>query len=266
MIAVLLLAALAAVQLHYHHVPGARQVRFRHVHVSGYHGATGDQVRAVLNLHRANPAVALITGTENYNGQDDLAWKAGGWQTFRVGELTITWRTTVLEQARDDEPGWVRRLTDLVWYRGTGQKLNGLDSACVHLRVLENHRRVIIRSAHMPSSVQEGGGWSKVLGRVRVYHAAMRTWKKIVRASLRHHPDAVLIVVADWNLDHARRWVRTYLGRYLKPLRPVLAHQGTLGSREVDVAWVVGAETDDPEVHRRMRGLDHSAKSYQLAA
>lgn len=262
----LLLAALVGLQLH-HPTPRVRiQTRFRHVHVSGYHGATGDQVRAVLALHRANPDVAVITGTENYNGQDDLAWKAAGWATYRTGELTITWRTSVLEQARDDHAGWSRQLTALAWYRGTGEKILGLSSACVHLRTVATKRRIIIRWAHMPSSVQQGGGWSKVAGRVRVYHAAMRTWRSIVRLTLRNHPDAVLIVVADWNLDHGRSWVRAYLGRHLKPLRPVLAHEGTLGAREVDVAWVWGAETSDAAVHRQMPGLDHRATSYALTA
>lgn len=262
----LLLAVLAALQLHGRPTsqPGKR-VRFRPVHVSGYHGATGEQVRAILDIHRANPEVAVITGTENYDGKHDLAWRAKGWATFRVGELTITWRTSVLEQFRDDAPGWKVRLTDRAFYRGTGQKVLGLDSACVHLRTAETKRRVIIRWAHMPSSVQEGGGWSQVMGRVRVYWAAMRAWKHIVRTTLRNHPDAVLIIVADWNLDHARRWVRLYLGRRLKPLRPVLAHEGTLGSREVDVAWVVGAETRDATVHPRRPGVDHKATSYELA-
>lgn len=262
----LLLVGLLALQTHGRAPHTTNVVRFRHVHVSGYHGATGAQIRAILDTHRANAAVAVITGTENYNGQDDLAWKAAGWQTFRVGELTITWRTSVLEQARPDQAGWGRQLTDLPWFRGTGDLLNGLSSACVHLRVIENERRVIIRWAHMPSSVQEGGGWSKVAQRVRVYHAAMRSWRHIVRLSLRNHPDAVLIIVADWNLDHGRRWVRRYLRRYLKPLEPVLAHEGTLGSREIDVAWVGGAGTSEPEVHNRRPGVDHKATSYELAA
>lgn len=238
---------------------------FRAVHLSGYHRATVAQVRAELDRHRANPTVALITGTENYKGEHNDAWREKGWRTFRTGELTITWRTAVLASTiAADPPGWARQLSERTFHRGTGQPVKGLFSGVVRLQHTGTGRRVIVRWAHMPASVQAGSGWSKTLGRVLVYRDAMRTWRSIVRLTLRNHPDAVLIVAADWNLDHGRKWVRSYLRRHLAPLRPALAHEGTLGNREIDVPWVHGAAVSGVEVHRRAPGHDHKAKSYRL--
>lgn len=240
-------------------------VTSRHVHISGYHGATTEQLRAVLDRFRADPDVHLITGTENYHGQDMAAWHALGWHAIRHGELTACRRVggNLLVASHMQPDGFERQLTDLTFYRGTGEKVNGLQCASWHLQTSQA-RRVVVRWVHMPSGVQAGGGWSKTLQRVRVYHAAMKTWRAIVRLTLEHHPDAVVIVIGDWNLDHGRRWVRAYLRRYLKPLRPVLAHEGTLGAREVDVAWVHGAEVDNVRVNPTRLPFDHDAKSYDI--
>lgn len=237
----------------------------RLVHVSGYHGATTDQVRTMLDRFRNDPDVQLITGTENYNGQDMAAWFAHGWHVIRHGELTAARRLRgdLLLHPNTDPGGYSRELTSLVFYRGTGEKVTGLRCATWHLMTADR-RRVVIRWAHMPSSVQAGSGWSHTAQRVRVYQAAMRTWRTVVRHTLYKHPDAVVVIVADWNLDHLRRWVRTYLRRYLAPLRPALAHEGTLGRREVDVPWVHGADVSDVRVVPLRPPFDHDAKAYVL--
>lgn len=99
---------------------------------------------------------------------------------------------------------------------------------------------LLLSPGHMPAGVE--GSWKARTARVVAHLACVRRWRRLVRRWRRRYgPDAVL-VVADWNLNLLRLWVRAWARTSWPSLRPPRRKNtgtvGDLGRRLI--SWPLG--------------------------
>ncbi|MDF1603412.1 hypothetical protein [Nocardioides sp. YIM 152315] len=133
-----------------------------------------------------------------------------------------------------------------VGYYLLARDLDGMRKGQVAVLALLEHvstgRTLLVSVTHTPSGVE--AAWSSA--RARQYRDTSQTWRRLVREWRRdHRPDAELLV-ADWNLDAHKPWVREHTHAAWPGMKQVSPPPigGTHGKRLID--W---------PLTRRVRGV-----------
>lgn len=209
----------------------ALRVDLRAAHLSGRFDRDPDDLRD--ELERVERWADIITLTEvDRNARGDVLERFArehGFQLLRrgngtKGESAILVHTSVWRVRR-----WaaVMLAGDLDGMRG------GQVAVLALLEHVETRATLLVSTTHTSSGVE--GDWAR--GRRATEHrTAVQTWRRVVREWRRkHRPDAELIV-ADWNLDAHKPWVRAWI-RSAWPgllLPRQLPKQGSHGGRLID--------------------------------
>lgn len=153
------------------------------------------------------------------------------------------------------------KCTDLTYHRVGGAEVE----IWAQIVVLEfpNRRRSLFSAIHMPSSVEDGGGWKTNSQRVKVLKAAARGWRRECRRVARKH-NAQRVLSGDFNINGRRYFARKWFARTFPKLRaaeyarrmPRLAP--THGNRAIDrVIHSKGLKALFHDVTPPIKGYDH---------
>lgn len=200
----------------------------RAVHLSGRYDRSPKSLRR--QVEAAAEWADVITLTEvDRTARGDVLRELAGFRLLRRGdgqrgESAILVRTTVWEVVAWDA---VMLVDDLDGMRG------GQVASIALLRHRATGRTLLVSTTHTSAGVE--AGWT-ASARAREHRDAVTVWRHTVRAwRRRHRPDSEL-VVADWNLNAHRPWVRAWI-RSAWPgltLPKWLPKRGTHGRRLID--------------------------------
>lgn len=232
------------------------------VHASGRYDRPLPDVAAALPRLQGIASVVVHTEQAGRPAARDRLFVRAGWSFWHAagpgaGEVVIQWSDQV------DLAGEPRsqRLTSLRYWRKGGARTPYFTAAVVPLAVDASLPLVVVIGAHLPTR--------NTALRRRVWAAAMRGLVRTVRTVRRRYPGALVVVSADFNVDHRDgRGGHPLVARYLGPLgladgwEGVTPAAGTHGARVIDGVWtdlavqscrvVVG---DFPSDHRPLRAV-----------
>lgn len=184
----------------------------RHIHSSGRYDRPDEAVRNALRRYASH--ADLITLTETQKRERNVlrmdGWRVSKYSGAGTGDPAILTDSRIWEVLLM----WSHKLTDKEQRRGPGGPPPP-HSLTVLLRNKGNGKRLLVSVAHLPSHVE--GDWRDRTWRVQVWLEAHREWKRHVNW-LRKRYRVKVMMVADWNLDIKKRWVRAAL----KALHPRL--------------------------------------------
>lgn len=227
---------------------------FTHTHASGY--AQADAGKAVADISRYRITSDLITTTEHKDRRFDAAFLAEGWDSHLGHECRVAWRTDVFELAGRPR---VRARHGFTFKKGTNpQAVARIEY--VPLRHLDTGKRIRVRVAHMPSSVQYGDGFRGRTPRVAAWVATLALWGRLARRDARKRPRQAQINVADWNVNLHRRHWRVLIGRALGQRCPSpLPREGSHHKRLIDGFFFLGLSARGSRVLAKGASSDHRA-------
>lgn len=212
-----------------------------HVHLSGKFNRSAELLRAQV-LAAAQWADVITLTEVNYDDRGAVLADLDGWTLLRghdgpQGESAIlvradTWRV------RD----WATQLLS----DSVPAARNRIVVVIALLEHVETGLTLLLSAGHMPASVERG--WRARTARVRAHISCALAWRRLLRDWWRRYrPDGGL-VVADWNLNLLRGWVRAWARKVFHAWRPPAPDrtpaEGDLGRRLI--SWAIG---------RRLRGL-----------
>lgn len=231
----------------------------RHIHASGFHGASREQWMALTDdLARYAGVVAV---TECRRDVAPFNWNQYRPRGVAGAECAVLWNREEWAQtmpASDHRGHW--RLTKHTFYTGKGHERPGVVATWVLLTQRSTGATLLTVVAHMPASVQRGDGFSRNLRRVRAWRSALSGLHRMVlQLSAELRPDEV-VVSADWNADVTRRFWRTVINAGLgnTGLRLKRADEPThRGGRTID-AHATTARAPARHVLKVAPGFDHA--------
>ncbi|MBB3041233.1 hypothetical protein [Nocardioides soli] len=212
----------------------------RAVHLSGRYDRSPESLREQLEAAARRADVITVTEVDRPQRGDVLRGLAG----FRLlrrgngqrGESAILVRTAVWEVVAWDA---VMLVKDLDGQRG------GQVAPIALLRHRATGCTLLVSTTHTSAGVE--AGWA-ASARAREHRDAVAVWRHTVLAwRRRYRPDGEL-VVADWNLDALRPWVRAWI-RSAWPgltLPKRLPKKGTHGRRLID--WCLTRRIHRPRI------------------
>jgi hypothetical protein len=229
----------------------------RHIHASGFHGASREQWATLADEIARRATVAGLTECRR-----DVA--PFNWNLYRPknvpgAECAVMWDRAVWGQvmpASDHRGHW--RITAITFYTGNGHERPGVVATWVLLRQEGTGKTLLVIVAHMPASVQRGDGFSRNLRRVRAWRSALSGLHRMVlHLRSEHRPDEV-ILSADWNVDVSRRVWKVLINAGLgnTGLRIKRADEGTHHARTID-AHATTMRAPARHVLNGVRGFDH---------
>lgn len=131
--------------------------------------------------------------------------------------------------------------------------------------------RIVVSVVHLPSSVE---GEARVMGgRADEWFLARRNWVRRVKKLKRAYKADAMAIIADWNIDLKKRWVKVLI----KSLHPRwkfvwnlsdLPAGGTHGKRIIDFTLIKGKirVVKRPKIHRTTAASDHRGYDEVLGA
>lgn len=129
-------------------------------------------------------------------------------------------------------------------------------------------RAVVFSVVHLPSAVEGNGRVAG--GRADEWRLARKNWLRHVKA-LQKRFSADAIIVADWNLDWKKRWVRVLIRSLMPKWKMVWGKKlpvvGTHGNRLIDWTMFRGRirVVRRPSIHKITKASDHRGYDETLA-
>ena len=237
-----------------HRRPGRVTAFVSHIHLSGKFNRSAHLLRAQV-LAAAQWADVITLTEVNYADRGDVLEAIDGWTLLRghdgpQGESAILVRSDTWRVHR-----WATHLlSDTV-----PAARNRVVVVIALLEHVETGLTLLLSAGHMPASVEKG--WRARTARVKAHISCVLAWRRLVRDWWRRRrPDGGLIV-ADWNLNLLRTWVRDWARRIFRAWRPPTpgdtARSGDLGRRLI--SWAIGRRLSGLKlrVSRRDPASDH---------
>jgi hypothetical protein len=135
-----------------------------------------------------------------------------------------------------------------------------IGAAVAVLKHKHSNNKIVVSVVHLPSSV-EGQGRVEG-GRRDEWYEARRNWVRRVKQLRRKYDADAMMIIADWNIDLKRAWVRTLIKSLFPTWRWVwneFPNIGTHGNRLIDFTLIKGKLriAKKPKIHRITGASDH---------
>lgn len=235
--------------------------KFKHIHLSTRYDRSTDVLRRVVASYIRHDA-SIMTFTEvDTEKREKVLRQFEGWG-FVAGDKT----------GRDDcgimwnEEEWTvlhKETINVAKYMA-----GNIGAAYAVLEHKDTGKAIVVSVVHLPSSVE---GHGRVAGgRAAEWFLARRNWVKHAKALRKRFGAKSIMLVADWNLDLKKKWVRVLIKaqhprfKWLWKNWPVV---GTHGNRLIDFTLIKGGlrMVKHPEIHGMTRASDHRAYEETLA-
>lgn len=217
--------------------PSDRRI-FGLIHASGRFDRGLPEERDALPRLQQVSSVIVHTEKAGRAAARDRLYVGAGWSFWHSGrdagaaEVVVQWSDQV-DLAGEPRP---YRLTRLRYWRQGGARTPYFTAALVPLAVDASLPLVVVIGAHLPTR--------NTALRRRVWAASMRGLVRAVRYARHRYPGAVVVVSADWNVDHrhghgGHELVARYLGRIglHDGWQGITPPVGTHGARVIDGVW-----------------------------
>lgn len=223
---------------------------FKHIHSSGRFDRSEASVKAAVRSYVSRDA-SILTFTEFASeSRERILSSIGGELGYRLvsGDLSSRDDCAILfsDAWRPLYTGTSPVLSSGSYYTARGRPVGTFGAANAVLLDVTTGKRLLVSVAHLPPSVEKGGGLLGVSRRVAAWRKQQKAWKRTWNVlAKRYHVDAILIV-ADWNVDIKKVGFRSLL-RGLQPGMKLawgngpFPKGGTHGRRLIDFSFYRGA-------------------------
>lgn len=130
------------------------------------------------------------------------------------------------------------------------------------LAVLEHQSTgqvILVSTVHLPSAVEGNGRVSG--GRADEWYTARKNWVRTVKRVGKRYGVKKFLLVADWNLDLKKRWVRVLIKSQFPTWKwawKKFPKVGTHGNRLIDFSLIKGLKVvRTPVIHKITGASDH---------
>lgn len=242
--------------------PRLHMSTFKHTHLSTRYDRPVDTLQKVLERYIETSDIITLTEVDSEKREKVIRsfpkWASVTGDKTGRDDCAIMWH--------DDEWEVIHKETHNV-----GEYMAGnIAAAYVVLKHVHSTMRIVVSVVHLPSSVQGQG--RVVGGRAPAWFTARRRWVRRAHKLKRQHRADAILLVADWNIDLKRVWVRSLIKTLMPSYRFVWRNRayqtiGTHGSRLIDFSVFKGKLRVHrrPDIHKITSASDHRGYDEVLA-
>lgn len=229
--------------------------RFKHIHLSTRYDRSADVLRRVVASYIRNGA-SLLTFTEVDSEKREKVLRQFEGYGFIAGDKT----------GRDDcgimwnEEEW--EVIHAKTFNVAEYMAGNIGAALVVLKHKTSRKKIVVSVVHLPSAV-EGSGRVEG-GRAAEWYLARRNWVSTTKKIAKRFGVRSILLVADWNLDLKKAWVRALIKSQhpkWKWVWKTFPTVGTHGNRLIDFTLFKGPlrVVERPQIHGITKASDHRA-------